>query len=145
MILLALHGPPAVEIHRVKPPSEASGIRPMWCAPDFHLDAAGPGCSRQDLSGAAEGLEGAFVLNGVLSREEAERMVAVVDEMGFEHSSVSGRCNGALTWIVHDELNDLVARRIAPLLPWGVAVHSPGTPAPTEEQLPALVLDGVTP
>ena len=143
MILLALHGPPAVEIHRVKPPSEASGIRPMWCAPDFHLDAAGPGCSRQDLSGAAEGLEGAFVLNGVLSREEAERMVAVVDEMGFEHSSVSGRCNGALTWIFHDELNDLVARRIAPLLPWGVAVHSPGTLAPTEEQLPAL--DGVTP
>lgn len=110
----------------------------MWCAPRFQLDERCPDCSRQDLSAVAEGLDGAFLLNGVLSRKEAARMISIADRMGFERSSMTGRCNGALTWCFHDGLNDALARRVAPLLPWGVAVHSPGTPVPTEDQLPSL-------
>ena len=127
-------------IIRVRPPNGGTGgtgFRTMWCAPAFELDANGPECSREDV----DGVEGAFLLSDVLSREEAARMVEMAELMGFERDGdgdAAGRSNGACSWCFHDALADQLIRRIARLLPWAVAVHSPGTDTPTAEQLPSL-------
>ena len=66
---------------RVRPQGGAtSAFRPMWHAPSFRLEASGPKICRRDV----EGVDGAFVLSDVLSGEEAARMVAVAERMGFE-------------------------------------------------------------
>ena len=69
-------------------------------------------------------------------------MVEMAEEIGFErddsNAEMAGRRNGALSWIFHEELERQLARRMAPLLPWGVAVHGPGTPAPSPDGLPSL-------
>ena len=57
-------------ILRVRPPGDAAAnFRPMWHAPSFRLAERGPQIRRRDV----EGVEGAFVLSDVLSREEAAR------------------------------------------------------------------------
>ena len=125
-------------IIRVKPPSGAGPFRPMWCAPSFNLDASSSTkCSREDV----EGVDGAFVLHDVLSREEAAQMIEMSELMGFEDfagrdGDLAGRSNKALSWCFHTSLAERLILRMAPLLPWGVAVHSPGTPTPTADQLP---------
>ena len=134
ILLAAALADTSVEPIRVRPPSDA-GFRPMWCAPSFNLDPTGPECSRTDL----DGVDGAFVLRDVLSRAEAARMVATAERMGFERGGdVAGRSNGAVTWCFHDALSEQLIRRIAQFLPWAVAVHSPGTPAPRPDQLPSI-------
>ena len=111
------------------------------CAPEFNLDGGHTDCSRENI----DGIDTAFVLNDVLSKEEAASMVAMADKMGFERSTgdEDERKNGALSWVLHEELSEVLIRRIAPYLPWAVAVHSPGTPVPLPEELPNL--DGVPP
>ena len=131
---------------RVRPPNGAAAdFRPMWCAPSFSLDQAGPLCTRQDVSGVS----GAFVLDGVLSREEASRMVDMAERMGFEDSGESGasagRSSGAVTWCFHANLAEQMIKRMAKELPWAVAVHSSGSPAPTDDQLPRLQSTGALP
>ena len=57
-------------ILRVRPPGDAAAnFRPMWHAPSFRLAERGPQIRRRDV----EGVEGAFVLSDVLSRDEAAR------------------------------------------------------------------------
>ena len=57
-------------ILRVRPPGDAAAnFRPMWHAPSFRLAERGPQIRRRDV----EGVEGAFVLSDVLSREEVAR------------------------------------------------------------------------
>jgi len=129
------------DLCRVRPPS-GSNFRPMWCAPSFKLNAAvGPECRREDV----DGVTGAFMLHGVLTRDEAEQMIELAERMGFEQGegSVAGRTSAAASWCFHDELAEQIIRRVASLLPWGVAVHSPGTSAPTASQLPQV--NGVLP
>ena len=73
-------------------------------------------------------------------------MVTMAESMGFERSGdgdAAGRSSAAVSWCLHDELAEVLIRRVAALLPWGVAVHSPGTPTPHEDELPHL--DGVGP
>lgn len=113
----------------------------MWCCPTFQLDAEGPECKRRDIDGA----DGAFVLSGVLSRDEAARMVAMAELMGFEEGegATVGRTSAAVSWCLHDELAEQLIRRVATLVPWGVAVHGPGTSAPSPDRLPQI--DGVAP
>ena len=124
-------------IVRVRPPTGSTGFRQMWCAPTFELDATGPACSRTEV----DGVDGAFLLNDVLSREEAARMVEMAELMGFDRGGggdAAGRSNGACSWCFHDALERQLIQRIAKLLPWAVAVHSPGTETPTADQLPSM-------
>lgn len=130
-----------VQPMRVQPPISSSGtrtaFRPMWCAPSFSLDPKAPDTQRLDFVG----VDGAFLLKDVLSRSEAARMLAMTEKIGFDRDDsmeMAGRRNCALSWVFHDELERQVARRMAPLLPWGVAVHGPGTLAPDPERLPSL-------
>jgi hypothetical protein len=120
---------------RVRPPVGAA-FRPMWCDLDFSLDPSAPECMRSDLHAA----EGAFVIHGVLSRNEAARMVAAAEAMGFERGDgdAAGRSNRAVSWCFHDALCEQLVRRIARHVPWGVAVHAPGTEAPRPERLPSV-------
>ena len=69
-------------------------------------------------------------------------MVAMAESMGFERSAVADkeRHNGALSWVLHKELEQQLLDRLAPHLPWTICIHSPDTPAPStadlEKQLP---------
>tara|TARA_B110001452_G_C15193324_1_gene414264 strand:+ start:67 stop:1101 length:1035 start_codon:yes stop_codon:yes gene_type:complete len=135
LLAVVLHDHANHQVVRVKPPSGTAGkFRELWCAPSFQLDPTGPTCSRRDV----EGVDGAFVLSDVLSRDEAARLVAMAERMGFdgEDGDAAGRTSAACSWCLHHELAEQLVRRMATLLPWGVAVHSPGTPAPRDEQLP---------
>ena len=100
----------------------------MWCAPWFKLDDVGPASTRQDIGTA----NSAFFLKDVISPAEAARMVAVADSMGFDRPADAERerQNGALSWVLHAELEAQLLRRLAPHLPWCIAVHAPGSPAP---------------
>ena len=136
LVLLTLGCIRARELHeprRVRPPS-GSAFRPMHCAPTFELDATGPDCSRTDV----EGVDGAFVLSDVLTHEEAASMVAMAERMGFEQGEgvTAGRTSAAVSWCFHDRLAEQLIRRMAPLLPWAVAVCSPTAPLPSADQLP---------
>jgi hypothetical protein len=111
----------------------------MWCAPSFSLDETGPTATSR---AALTGLDSVFVINDVLTSAEAARMVAVAETMGFERSAGAEkeRRNGALSWVLHDRLEQQLLKRLAPHLPWTICIHSPGTPAPStadlEEELP---------
>ena len=111
--------------------NEATPYANMWCAPWFKLDEVGPASTRQDLGTARS----AFFLNNVISAAEAARMVAVADSMGFERAADAEkeRQNGALSWVLHAELELQLLKRLVPHLPWTIAIHAPGTPAPTLE------------
>jgi len=113
--------------------NEATPYANMWCAPWFKLDEVGPVSTRQDLGTARS----AFFLNNVISAAEAARMVAVADSMGFERAADAEkeRQNGALSWVLHAELELQLLKRLVPHLPWTIAIHAPGTPAPTLEWL----------
>jgi len=78
------------------------------------------------------------VLSNVLSREEAASMVAMAERMGFEQGEgvAAGRTSAAVSWCFHNRLAEQLIRRMAPLLPWAVAVCSPTAPLPTADQLP---------
>ena len=108
----------------------------MWYAPSFLLEARAPHIRRRDVEGAA----GAFVLENVLSAEEAARLVAMAELMGFEEGegAGAGRTSAAVSWCFHDELAEQLIRRIASHLPWAVAIHSPDSPAPREDRLPSI-------
>ena len=114
--------------------NEATPYANMWCAPWFQLDADGPESSRQDIGS----IDSAFVLNDIISKAEAARIVAVADSMGFERAAdgEKERQNGALSWVLHAELEEQLLQRFAPHLPWSICVHSPGTQAPETEDLP---------
>ena len=83
---------------------------------------------------------GAFELRDVLSGEEAARMVAMAERMGFEvgEGAGAGRTSAAVSWCFHERLAEQLIRRMAPHLPWAVAIHSPDSPAPRHDQLPDL-------
>ena len=83
---------------------------------------------------------GAFVLRDVLSGEEAARMVATAERMGFEvgEGAGAGRTSAAVSWCFHEGLAEQLIRRMAPHLPWAVAIHSPDSAAPRHDQLPDL-------
>lgn len=113
---------------RVMPGATEAPNANLWCAPSFSLDEIGPACERHDLA-----VDGAFVLSNVLSQSEAARMVLMAEQMGFERGAgdEAERRNGALSWCFHDALSEQLIRRVAPHLPWAIAVHRPGTAAPT--------------
>lgn len=102
----------------------------MWCAPSFALDDGAPDVKRQNLGDA-----NAFMLHNVLSCSEAARVVAMAEQMAFVRSKgdEAERKNGAVSWVLHEELAEALLRRLAPCLPLAVVVHSPGTPAPVFE------------
>jgi hypothetical protein len=110
----------------------------MWCAPWFSLDETSPPTSRATL----DGLDSTFIINNVITSAEAARMVAVAESMGFERSAAADndRRNGALSWVLHDRLEQQLLDRLAPHLPWTICIHSPDSPAPSttdlEKQLP---------
>ena len=72
-------------------------------------------------------------------------MVATAERMGFEvgEGAGAGRSSAAVSWCFHEELAEQLIRRMAPHVPWAVAIHSPDSPAPRADQLPDL--NGVAP
>jgi len=65
-------------------------------------------------------------------------MVAMAESMGFELSAPADkeRRNGALSWVLHDELERELLDRISPHLPWTIRVHpDPGDPDPNAPAL----------
>ena len=100
----------------------------MWCAPTFTLDSGGPDVSRRNF----QGIDNAFVLDNVLSRDECVRVIAMAEAMSLKRTTgdEKERKNGALSWVLHHELGEQLIRRIAPCLPLTVVVHSPETPVP---------------
>ena len=105
----------------------------MWCAPCFRLDETSPPTRHASLLG----LDSAFILNDVITSAEAARMVAMAESMGFERSAAADkeRRNGALSWVLHGELEQQFLDRLAPHLPWTIYIHSPDTPAPSTAEL----------
>jgi hypothetical protein len=118
------------EPRRVVPSSTESNpeYAHMWYAPGFSLDDDDPVVTRQNL----ECVGNSFVLSNVLSSAEAARMVAMAEKMSFVRSKgdEAERNNGAVSWVLHEELAEQLLRRLAPCLPLAVMVHSPGTPVP---------------
>jgi len=120
-----------VPVRVLSGPAEAMPFANMWCAPWFKLDDVSPASYRQDIGASA------FFLHNVISPEEAERMIAVADSMGFDRAADAERerQNGALSWVLHGELEAQLIRRLAPHLPWSITVHAPGTSVPALEHL----------
>lgn len=123
------------EPRKVTPGSSDNAYECMWCAPSFKLDPTGPGAKRFDITG----IDSAFIVKDVISKAEAAQLVEMAEKMGFARQSgdEAERRNGALSWVLHDALGEQLIRRLAPCLPWTVAVHSPGSEAPTAEQVAA--------
>ena len=117
---------------RVFPANPQHAIDGLWCAPSFRLDDIAPEVSYS----AVDGVSGAFVLRGVLSPDEAKRMVQMADRMKFERPAPGDegeRLNGALSWVLHDELVEALGRRMAPHLPQLVRLHNGVEPADTAD------------
>ena len=129
---------PRLPLRVVPGKNEMTPFSNMWCAPWFSLDETSPPTSRQGIVG----LDSAFIINDVITSAEAARMVAVAESMGFERSATAEkeRRNGALSWVLHDRLEQQLLSRLAPHLPWIICIHSPDTSAPStadlEKQLP---------
>lgn len=89
---------------------------------------------------AGAGLDSAFVLSNVLSRGEAERMVATADEMGFQRDpgDEGERRNGAVSWVLHDGLILDLLLRISPHVPLAIYQQRPGRAAPSPSELAVL-------
>jgi hypothetical protein len=113
--------------------NEKTPFSNMWCAPWFSLDETSPPTSRASLIG----LDSVFIINDVITSAEAARMVAMAESMGFERSAAADkeRRNGALSWVLHKELEQQLLDRLAPHLPWTICIHSPDTPAPSTAEL----------
>ena len=113
----------------------------MWCAPSFRLDSPSKVQVERLNFGTGElAIDSAFVLSDVLSRDEAARMVATADQMGFQRDpgDERERLNGACSWVLHEEMVLELLRRISPHVPLAMYQHSPDRAAPTPSELATL-------